>query len=32
MFLTMTKTDGQDITVRGKLDDAALAIRRLHGL
>ena len=31
MCLTITKTDGQDITVRGKLADAALAILRLHG-
>jgi hypothetical protein len=31
MCLTITKTDSQDITVRGKLADAALAILRLHG-
>jgi hypothetical protein len=31
MFLTITTTDGQDVTVRGELADAALAILRLHG-
>ena len=29
--LTITKTDGQTITLRGELADAALAILRLHG-
>ena len=30
-ILTITKTDGEDITLRGDLADAALAILRLHG-
>lgn len=29
--LTIRKDDGQDITIRGDLADAALAILRLHG-
>jgi len=29
--LTITKTDGQDVTLRGDLADNALAILRLHG-
>ena len=29
--LTITKRDGQDVTLRGQLADAALAILRLHG-
>jgi hypothetical protein len=32
MFLTITETDSQDIAVRAKLADPALAIRWLHGL
>lgn len=31
MGLTLTKDDGKDITLRGELADAALAILRLHG-
>jgi hypothetical protein len=29
--LTITKTDGEEITLCGELADAALAILRLHG-
>lgn len=29
--LTITKIDGQDVTLRGDLADEALAILRLHG-
>jgi hypothetical protein len=29
--LTITKTDNQELTLRGKLADEALAILRLHG-
>ena len=29
--LTITTTDGEDITLRGELADAAHAILRLHG-
>jgi hypothetical protein len=31
MVLTITKTDGEDVTLRGDVADAALAILRLHG-
>jgi hypothetical protein len=29
--LTITRDDGQDITLRGEVAEAALAILRLHG-
>jgi hypothetical protein len=31
MVLTLTTDDGKDLTLRGELADAALAILRLHG-
>ena len=31
MVLTLTTDDGKDITLRGELAEAALAILRLHG-
>lgn len=31
MALTITKTDGEEVVLRGELADAALAILRLHG-